>query len=136
DSETSPVLPWEQRVQIFDEPVILTGSLPVFSKVPATSMSQSAAPNADAAQANAPPPSVSPLNDLGQREVFFAAQVEALQWSDEKTAWVLTLKSSSCFLWTDYDLLLVAGLPPDELHTEARLRAMLTEQSRWIGAAE
>ena len=54
----------------------------------------------------------------------------------EQSAWVLTLKSSSGFLWTDYDLLLAAGLPPDELHSEAQLRAMLTEQSRWIGAIE
>ncbi len=135
DSASTTVLPWEQRVQIFDEPVILTGSLPVFSKVPATSMSPSPAPNAEGAPPNAPL-SQSPLNDLGQREVFFAAQVESLQWSDEKSAWVLTLRSSSGFLWTDYDLLLAAGLPPDELHTEARLRAMLAEQSRWIGAAE
>ncbi len=128
--------PWEQQVMIFDEPLILTGNLPVFSKVPATSALPSAPPNPDAAQADAAPPGVTPLNDLGQREVFFAAQVESLQWNAERSAWVLTLKSSSSFLWSDYGLLLAAGLPPDELHTEARLRAMLTEQSRWIGVAE
>ena len=127
---------WEQQVLIFDEPVILTGNLPVFSKVPATALLPSTPANADAAQDETSAQNVSPLNDLGQREVFFAAQAESLQWNADRSAWVLTLKSSSCFLWTDYDLLLTAGLPPDELHSEARLRAMLAEQSRWIGAAE
>lgn len=126
---TSPGVLWEQRIQLFDESLILTASLPVFAKVQATSSVPAATPDA--------PPVVMPaVNDLGQREIVFAAQVESLKWDVEKTAWVLTLKSSTGFLWTDYDLLLVAGLPPDELHTEARLRAMLLEQSRWIGAVE
>ncbi len=125
---------WEQRIQIFDEPLLLTATLPVFSKVQATTPLPAAIPNA--APANAPPLSVSALNDLGQREVMFAAQVESLKWNAEKAAWVLTFKSSSGFLWTDYGLLLAAGLPPDELHSEVQLRAMLTEQSRWIGAIE
>lgn len=134
DPLASTTVLWEQRIQIFDEPLFLTASLPVFSKVQATSPLPAATP--DAVSANAPPPSVSALNDLGQREVMFAAQVESLKWNAEKAAWVLTLKSSSGFLWTDYDLLFAAGLPPDELHSEAQLRAMLTEQSRWIGAFE
>ena len=134
DSAVSTTVSWEQRIQIFDEPLFLTASLPVFVKVQATSPLPAATP--DTAPANAPSPGVSALNDLGQREVTFAAQVESLKWNAEKSAWVLTLKSSSGFLWTDYDLLLAAGLPPDELHTEAQLRAMLTEQSRWIGAFE
>ena len=124
---------WEQQVQIFDEPLILTASPSVFSKISAT-LSLPTTPT------DAPAESVtsvsSALNDLGQREVLFSAQVESLRWDAEKGAWVLTLKSSSVFLWTDYDLLLAIGLPPDELHTEAQLRAMLAEQSRWIGAAE
>lgn len=136
DPASSTAVLWEQRIQIFDEPLILTASFPVFAKVQATTAAPAVPPNADAAPPNAVPPIVSVLNDLGQREVVFAAQVESLKWDAEKTAWVLTLKSSSGFLWTDYDLLLAAGLPPDELHTEARLRAMLAEQSRWIGAAE
>lgn len=131
---TSKTVSWEQRIQIFDEPLFLMASLPVFSKVQATSPLPAATP--EAVPANAPPPSMSALNDLGQREVMFAAQVESLKWNAEKAAWVLTLKSSSGFLWTDYDLLIAAGLPPDELHTEVQLRAMLTEQSRWIGANE
>ncbi len=123
---------WEQRIQIFDEPLVLTASLPIFSKIQATSPAPAATP--DAAPADPLPPGTSALNDLGQREVVFAAQVESLKWNSEQSAWVLTLKSSSGFLWTDYGLLLAAGLPPDELHTEARLRAMLTEQGGWIGA--
>ena len=132
----SAVAVWEQQILIFDEPLILTGNLPVFSKIPAASAVAGALPNADAVPAEAQSPIATALNDLGQREVFFAAQVESLKWSDEKSAWVLTLKSSSAFLWSDYDLLQAAGLPPDELHTEAQLRAMLAEQSRWVGAAE
>lgn len=133
DSATPKTVLWEQRIQIFDEPLFLVASLPVFSKVQATSPLPAATPDAPAANA---PPDVSALNDLGQREVTFAAQVESLKWDAEKAAWVLTLKAPSGFLWTDYDLLLAAGLPPDELHSEAQLRAMLTEQSRWIGAFE
>ena len=122
---------WEQQIQIFDEPLILTASSPVFSKIQAASSLPAATSDAQAESSTA-----SVLNDLGQCEILFAAQVESLKWNVEKAAWVLTLKSSSGFLWTDYDLLIVAGLPPDELHTEVRLRAMLTEQSRWIGAIE
>lgn len=135
DTSSSQSVAWEQRIQIFDEPLYLTGSLPVFSKIQATSAPPAVAA-ADSVPASALPPAVSALNDLGQRDVLFAAQVESLTWSAEKTAWVLTLKSSSGFLWTDYDLLLAAGMSPDELHSEAQLRALLTEQSRWIGAAE
>ncbi len=134
DPTIATAVAWEQRIQIFDEPLLLTATLPVFSKVQATTPLPAAIPNA--APANAPPLSVSALNDLGQREVMFAAQVESLKWNAEKAAWVLTFKSSSGFLWTDYGLLLAAGLPPDELHSEVQLRAMLTEQSRWIGAIE
>lgn len=133
-STTPAGVPWEQRIQIFDESLVVTASLPVFSKIQATSPVPAATPAA--APADPPPPGASALNDLGQREVVFAAQVESLKWNSEQSGWVLTLKASSGFLWTDYGLLLAAGLPPDELHTEARLRAMLTEQSGWIGAIE
>ncbi len=133
-SATPAEVHWEQRIQIFDEPLILTANLPVFSKIQATFPVPAA--TSDAVPADPPPPGASALNDLGQREVVFAAQVESLKWNSEQSAWVLTLTASSGFLWTDYGLLLAAGLPPDELHTEARLRAMLTEQSGWIGAIE
>ena len=33
-------------------------------------------------------------------------------------------------------VLLVAGLGPDEVRTEAQLRQLLAEQSRWIGVGE
>ena len=60
----------------------------------------------------------------------------SLKWNAAQSVWVLTLKSSTSCLWTDYDLLLATGLQPDELRTEPQLRALLLEQSRWIGAAE
>lgn len=122
---------WEQRIQIEGEVLVLSGSLPIFSKIPATPL-----PSDGNAAPNAQPPLNVGLNDLGQREVLFAAQAESLKWNPAQSAWVLTLKSSSGFLWTDYDLLLATGLEPDELRTEQQLRALLLEQSRWIGAAE
>lgn len=124
---------WEQRMELDGETLILTGALPIFSKVPATPSPSSPDANADP---NAPLQRLLAVNDLGQREVLFAAQVESLKWSAEQSAWMLTLKPSSGFLWTDYDLLLAAGLLPDELRTEQQLRSLLLEQSRWIGAAE
>lgn len=133
DASSSNAVAWEQRLQISNESLILTGRLPIFAEIrvptapPATS---------DATSIEGSPVGVLALNDLGQREILFAAQVESLKWDAETTAWVLTLKSSSGFFWTDYDLLIVAGLLPDELQTEARLRAILLEQSHWIGAAE
>lgn len=133
-SSANVAAPWEQRIEIFDEPLILTGQLPVFAKIPATT-TLLADPTADSSDKSVPV-SVSALNDLGQREVVFAAQAESLKWDAGQSAWVLSLKSATAFLWSDYELLLAAGLPPDELHTEARLRAMLSEQSRWIGAGE
>ena len=123
---------WEQRVQMDGESFLLTGSLPIFSKIPAT-LPTPAPPEGNAAP-EAQPQLV--LNDLGQREVLFAAQVESLKWNGAQSVWVLTLKSSSGFLWTDFDLLEPTGLQPDELRTEPQLRAMLLEQGRWIGAAE
>ncbi len=135
EASTTPAdVQWEQRIQIFDEPLVLTANLPAFAKIQATSPVSPVTPAS--ASADPPPAGASALNDLGQREVVFAAQVESLKWNSEQSAWVLTLKASSGFLWTDYGLLLAAGLPPDELHTEPRLRAMLTEQSGWIGAIE
>lgn len=125
---------WEQRVQMDGESFLLTGSLPIFSKVPAT-LPSLAPPDGNAAP-EAQPQLVLGLNDLGQREVLFAAQVESLKWNGAQSVWVLTLQSSSGFLWTDFDLLEPTGLQPDELRTEPQLRAMLLEQGRWIGAAE
>ena len=119
---------WEQRVQIEGEALVLTGSLSIFKKVPA-SLPPPSAPDAQ-------PQILLALNDLGQREVLFAAQVESLKWNAAQSVWVLTLKSSTSCLWTDYDLLLATGLQPDELRSEPQLRALLLEQSRWIGAAE
>jgi hypothetical protein len=117
---------WEQRIQIDGETLVLTGSLSIFGKVLAPSSSP-ATPDAQPQFA---------LNDLGQREVLFATQAESLKWNSEQSVWVLTLKSSSGCLWTDYDLLLATGLQPDELRSEQQLRALLNEQGRWIGAAE
>jgi len=133
-SATPAAILWEQRIQIFDESLVLTASLPAFAKIQATSPAPTTTP--DSTPADPASRGTSALNDLGQREVLFAAQVESLKWNSEQSTWVLTLKSSSGFLWTDYGLLLAAGLPPDELHTEPRLRAMLTEQGGWIGADE
>lgn len=133
-SATPAAIHWEQRIQIFDESLVLTASLPAFAKIQATSPAPTTTP--DSTPADPASRGTSALNDLGQREVLFAAQVESLKWNSEQSTWVLTLKSSSGFLWTDYGLLLAAGLPPDELHTEPRLRAMLTEQGGWIGADE
>ncbi|MBC7818796.1 MAG: hypothetical protein IAG10_18045 [Planctomycetaceae bacterium] len=133
-SNTKTVSVWELRVQMEGEAFVLTGSLPIFSKVPATAPTP-AAPDENATL-DAQPQLVLALNDLGQREVLFAAQVESLKWNGAQSVWVLTLKSSSSFLWTDYDLLEPTGLQPDELRTEPQLRALLLEQSRWIGAAE
>lgn len=125
---------WEQRVQFDGEALVLTGALSIFKKVPASPPPPST-PDANAVP-DAQPQLVLALNDLGQREVLFAAQVESLKWNAAQSVWVLTLKSSTSCLWTDYDLLLATGLQPDELRTEPQLRALLLEQSRWIGAAE
>ncbi len=125
---------WEQRVVFDGETLVLTGAMSIFAKVSATPPPP-AAPDENAAP-DAPPQTTITLNDLGQREVLFAAQVESLKWNAEQSAWVLTLRSSSGFLWTDYDLLLATGFQPDELRTEAQLRALLLEQGRWIGAIE
>ncbi len=125
---------WEQRVQIDGEAFVLTGALSIFKKVPASTPPPSA-PDPNAAPDAQPQPMLA-LNDLGQREVLFAAQVESLKWNAAQSVWVLTLKSSTSCLWTDYDLLLATGLQPDELRSEPQLRALLLEQSRWIGAAE
>lgn len=125
---------WEQRVQIEGEALVLTGSLSIFAKVLAPPPPPSA-PDGDAAPDAQPQLNVA-LNDLGQREVLFAAQVESLKWNPAQSVWVLTLKSSSGCLWTDYDLLLATGFLPDELRSEQQLRALLLEQGRWIGAIE
>ena len=138
DSATASV--WEQRVQFDEETLVLTGSLSIFAKVLATP-SPLSAPEGSAAP-DAQPQFMLALNDLGQREVLFAAQVESLKWNAAQSVWVLTLKSSSGFLWTDYDLLQPTGLQPDErptepnLRSEPQVRALLLEQSRWIGAIE
>ncbi len=129
---------WEQRVQIEGEVLVLTGSLSIFAKVLAPRPPLVAPDGIAAANGNEVPdaqPQLA-LNDLGQREVLFAAQVESLKWNATQSVWVLTLKSSSGCLWTDYDLLLATGFLPDELRNEQQLRTLLLEQSRWIGAAE
>lgn len=134
---------WEQRVQVQDNILLLTATLPAFAQV---SFAPSSAPqplaNANSeSNANAEPiaiPAVSPLqlNDLGYREVIFAAQVESLRWDAAQSLWVLTLAPKSGFLWSDYDLLHECGLAPDELRSEVQLRQLLGEQSRWIGVTE
>ncbi|MFM9962434.1 MAG: hypothetical protein ACKV2Q_14570 [Planctomycetaceae bacterium] len=131
---------WEQRMFLDGEGLVLTGSLSIFTKVRATAPPP-AVPAGDAAPAGGAAPEAQlqllfAINDLGQHEIVFAAQVESLKWNADQSVWVLTLKSSSGFLWTDYDLLLETGLQPDELRTEPQLRALLLEQSRWIGAAQ
>lgn len=139
-SDPATVSVWEQRVQFDGEALVLTGSLSIFAKVLAPP-SPLSAPDGNAAP-DAQPQFMFALNDLGQREVLFAAQVESLKWNAAQSVWVLTLKSSSGFLWTDYDLLQPTGLQPDErptepnLRSEPQVRALLLEQSRWIGAAE
>lgn len=133
-SDPATVSVWEQRIQIEGEALVLTGSLSIFAKVLAPT-SPLSVPDGNAAP-DAQPQIAFTLNDLGQREVLFAAQVESLKWNEAQSVWMLTLKSSSGFLWTDYDLLLKTGLQPDELRSEPQLRALLLEQSRWIGAAE
>ena len=125
-SNPAAISAWEQRLQIDGETLVLTGSLSIFSKVLDPSSSP-AVPDAQPQFA---------LNDLGQREVLFAAQVESLKWNGAQSVWVLTLKSSSGCLWTDYDLLLATGMQPDELRSELQLRSLLLEQGRWIGAVE
>jgi hypothetical protein len=125
---------WEQRLQLDGETLLLTGSLSIFSKVRAPT-SPLAAPEGNAVP-DAPLEQAIVLNDLGQREVLFAAQAESLKWNKDDSVWVLKLKSSTGCLWTDYDLLVEIGLPPDDLHNEPHLRALLLEQSRWIGAAK
>lgn len=129
---------WEQRMQFGEETLWLTAALPVFAKVQAGAAAASAsATNPDASSpANVATASPTPLNDLGQHPILFAAQAESLKWDAQKSAWTLKLKSASGFLWTDYDLLLAVGIAPDELWTEGQLRGLLLEQSRWIGAAE
>ncbi len=139
-SDPATVSVWEQRVQFDGEALVLTGSLSIFAKVLAPP-SPLSAPDGNAAP-DAQPQFMFALNDLGQREVLFAAQVESLKWNAAQSVWVLTLKSSSGFLWTDYDLLQPTGLQPDErptepnLRSEPQVRALLLEQSRWIGVAE
>ena len=126
---------WEQRVQVDDVVLLLTASLPAFSKIPA-------APTTPASEtAEQPDNSNAKLNDetaaaAGRREIIFAAQVQSIRWSAEKSQWELTLNPATGFLWSDYGLLVAAGLVPDELRTEAQLRSMLLEQSRWIGVAQ
>lgn len=140
---------WEQRVQVQENILLLTATLPAFAQVsfapsstPQPLANANSEPNANAdANANAEPnamPSVSPLqpNDLGYREVIFAAQVESLRWDAAQSLWVLTLVPQSGFLWSDYELLHECGLAPDELRSEAQLRQLLSEQSRWIGVTE
>ncbi len=126
---------WEERLQVgekADQAIVLTGSLPVFAKVPKAQF----APNVSSDSVNAAAPAPPSVEDSGRREIIFAAQVDSLRWNAAASAWTLSLKSSTGFLWSDYDLLLVAGLGPDEVRTEVQLRQLLAEQSRWIGVAE
>lgn len=120
---------WEQRIQVGEDVLLLTASLPAFQKIqPASASLPPAVPGNDAA-----PAVTVPSSDSGLREVIFAAQVESLRWDAAQSAWVLTLAPQSGFLWASFDLLVEAGLSPDELRTEDQLKQLLHEQSRWIG---
>ena len=142
-SEISPsaaggsVTPWEQRVQLGTDSLIMTASLSVFGKVTGSTVAVPASllpmPNEVVV---APATAVAFVNDLGQREVLFAAQVESLRWDATASAWRLTLKPESGFLWVNFDLLSAAGLTPDELRTEAQLKSLLADQARWMGVIE
>lgn len=142
NSTAAPI--WDQRVDLNSSRLRMTASLAVFAKIPATSPVLVAQPAAEAADgANVPPdaaaiasPVINVLDDLGQREVIFAAQLQSLKWDADNSEWVLTFDPASGFLWTDFELLAEVGLGPDELRTEAQLRWLLREQGRWIGAAK
>lgn len=140
-SSAAPV--WEQQVDWKSSKLRMTASLAVFAKIPETSPALLAQPGEAADGANVHPETdavapqvVNVLDDLGQREVIFAAQLNSLKWDAANSEWVLTLDPASGFLWTDFELLAEVGLGPNELRTEAQLRWLLREQGRWVGAAE
>ena len=130
--------PWEQRVQTDDGVLLLTTTLSAFAKVPLNAPAAGQAPP-NVLLVNAP----LPTDNLGLREIIFAAQVQSLRClSPEQSVWIVTLNPQTGFLWSDYDLLLETGLARDEARTEdevrieAQLKALLTEQSRWIGVIQ
>ncbi len=144
-SADNAALSWEQRVQIDDDALSLAVSLPAFSKIPTkppppvqpvagepVEAKDRDAANVNQNEANNADPNV---NDSEQREIIFAAQIKSLRWNVQKSQWDLDLNPTTGFLWANFDLLIAAGLVPDEIRTEAQLRALLLEQSRWIGVA-
>ena len=66
----SAVAVWEQQILIFDEPLILTGNLPVFSKIPAASAVPSASPNADVAPPEAQPTIATACSTMARRSTI------------------------------------------------------------------
>lgn len=151
-SSKNTLLSWEQRVQIDADVITINANLSVFSKIPADLNSTSSKPQAAAEPTDQKemvrgnelaniPPSSDPnaellVGDLAHREIIFAAQLKSLRWNVQKTQWELELDPTTGFLWSNYDLLIEAGLVPDEIRSEAQLKVLLHQQSRWIGAAE
>ncbi|HLQ44591.1 MAG TPA: hypothetical protein VK137_07680, partial [Planctomycetaceae bacterium] len=136
----SSVNRWEQRVQTKDDVLLLTATLSAFANVPLSVPAPTASPTDGQARPNAlPTNAAAPTDDFGLREIIFAAQTQSLRWSVEQSLWIVTLNPQTGFLWSDYDLLVETGLAPKEVRseaevrTEAQLKALLTEQSRWIG---
>ncbi len=150
-SSESGQLNWDQSLQIEEDVLSLTASLPAFLKIPANSSPTVlaapaagglAAPNAPAvadqnqdAASHPDPKAESNTDESGFREIIFAAQIKSLRWNIQKSQWDLELNPTTSFLWSNFDLLIAAGLMPDELRTEAQLKTLLLDQSRRIGVA-
>ena len=140
---------WDQRLQIEEDVMSFMVSLPAFLKIPAIVSSTRLASADSGGPANAPvaadqnrdsasnsdPNSESNTDGSGSREIIFAAQIKSLRWNIPESQWDLELNPTTGFLWSNFDLLIAAGLIPDELRTEEQLKTLLLEQSRWIGVA-
>ncbi len=129
---------WEQRMPLQEGVLQLTVTLPrILASGKRQSPDGSECLNAEQKEVAAPIDQQSaPKNDLELREIIFAAQVQSLHWDAQKSLWEIRLNPQTVFLWSDYDLLVATGLVPDELRTEAQLKELLTQQSRWIGVIE
>ncbi len=116
-TKPSDSIDWEQPLLFETEGLLLVGQFPAFAKVP--------------------PPQVDASGPAAEtREVIFAAKLDSVRWDAARSLWVVRLSGSSCFLWSHYDALLAAGLPPDELRSELQLKSLLSEQSKWIGISQ
>ena len=150
-SKDSKTFSWEQRVQIDESVMSINANLTAFSKIPVSLLPAASEPLVVAEPADqkeparAKDPANAPQNadsnaeisteDSAHREFIFAAQIKSLRWNVQRSEWDLELNPNTGFLWSNYDLLIAAGLVPDEIRSEAQIKVMLLEQSRWIGAA-